>query len=554
MQQEFLESRSKEIISSERFQHRLLPIGGRIKAAGISLGLLYDKDHFPFRTDCSPEAAMITTRNFKALRDNPPPVIRRAYFPLERNEVKAITGNSPAVLRPILKTDQGPGGNFFGFRISDNEPLVPKQITTVGGQTIVERHMLNNIESHESHRKDLDTLLENVVYSFEQGDEYKTRLAIEAFEQMCAQLNIPTHREANKGKDSFFFIRPGLVEGDIYTVPQQLTKEIEREILNIFISFEGYFPIANDLIRRGYPPEDALSEAILKNLNLHTPPSSSLLYFQPDVIIKNDGSFIIDNINVPDVGFFLSQLSVLDGSQFNDIPQIVNELKDQVIDRIAREVKEKGSDQIVVVTRDEVVDNMEDVLEILEIETLSGALLKKGIKTEVAKISETNKIPEGSLVLLMNISKELEGFEDLILRNAKGEIHSYPDPLIYLIKDIFHTYKYIDIDSSQIREIRAIVDKIDYNNQDDIYRRMLALQYLMQRFGFPAEDIFYFTDGKKIAPAFKYDIRSFALALNEFPDADKLEMRGLDYKPDDSLITDDFGGRLAAFRFMFVKN
>ena len=62
---ETLLKQRNEKLKTREFQHHLLPIGGRIKAAGISMGLLYNEELFPFYRDKTPKAALKTTRSFK---------------------------------------------------------------------------------------------------------------------------------------------------------------------------------------------------------------------------------------------------------------------------------------------------------------------------------------------------------------------------------------------------------------------------------------------------------------------------------------------------------
>jgi hypothetical protein len=465
---------------------------------------------------------MQTIYNFKKLRDNPPEEIRRAFFPLSRGEIKAIM-KSPALFRPILKTDQGSAGNFLGFKIINDTELTSYVITTTSGIAIPEIYFLEQLP-YPCPQNILEEL-RNVQSLFQQGNEDEAFLALERLQEACENLGITFQREADKGRGPFFFIRP-VAATETVRIPYSFAKEVEVGI--------------NQLLKANLPPE--LLETIL--------------YFQADVIIRRDGSFIIDKMNFPDVGFFLSQIDSSNNNIMAEIQGLVLQLQEVVGQRIIKELKRRGTNQIYLVTRDEVIHEKEDTLEILEANALALFLQQNGCEVQLIPISAINTIPASSTVLNLNIKPNTPGFDVAIERVKRGEIFCYPDPRILLLAESLHTYPSVTLTNQQITNLADIVKKTYPNDPNVVFNQLLALQYFLDNLGFSGIDIFYFVtpDGERI-PCFRYDPQGFNIALKRLsPQNSFVELRGLPFKPEDALIIGQDGPRLAAFRFMFVKN
>jgi len=521
-----------------------------VKAAGVSFQYLYDVS--PFQKEETPESAQQTTSAFKRLRSNPPVLLRSSFFPLERSEVKARMKASPALLRPMLKTDQGPAGNFLGFNIKDQITLTQSRFSTASGLAIPEIYFQEQLIQHP----ELMPLVAQIQNNFLQGDEDAAILALEQLSIECEAKNITFQRTADKGRLPFFFIRPAQTSDGPIVFPLSLTKEIEAAVPQVVSQLETKALLTKDLVKQGYRVEQAMDIAD----NTHMEESNtvgSMLYFQPDVIVRNDGSFVIDKINIPDVVFFLTQIHTVDNSAFNDIRAIVENVQAQVFTAILERFRQENISDIVIMTRDAVVDNAEDTLELLEIQCIAEKCAEENIDTSVSRISESPSLQTGSHVLLLNTSPTAEGFNDLLVRVARDELTCFPDPFTYLFREEAHTYPHIRLNTQQLNNLRAIVEPIsdDVNHPELAYRQHCALEHFLSRLGFDDEDIFYFTDGSgSQAPVFRYDIRSFSLALNEYTEAQSLELKGLRYKLHDACVVADDGPRLSAFRFMFIQN
>lgn len=534
--------------SPERYE--LVPIGGRIKMARQPLEPLYQLAQ-PFISSGLPEGALSVARAFKEARDNVRGAAKRSFFPATTEELKALLRSSPAFYRPVLKTDQGPAGMFAGFRIinDENSNHHKFRVASAGGLAIPELFFLNQLE-----QAGIDmSILAEVQGTFRQGDETEARLALERLAIKCEENGIDLTRRASVGRGPLFFIRPAISEDGNIQIPLSTAERINKVVAQLVGKIEAQAHIAKELVRRGVPIEQAIDEA-RKYDTLPEIPPSSILYFQPDIILRQDGSFVVDDINIPDLGFFLLQVDPQGIDAFSTIQNTVGEVGTVVFDRLLREFIESGKSEVTLVTRNEVIDNLEDMLELLELKTLSSYFEQRGIKVNISRLADVVNLTKDQLVMLLNVDPKSADFNQLLLKSAAGELTCYPDPFVLLFKDEVHTYPEVRLSSIQVNQLRAVVSPIDYSSGVGAYRQQMALEALLERLGFQDEDIFYFTDGSgRIAPAFRYDLRGFVHALNDFDVSNGIRLRGLDFKPDNAKISSEFGSHLAAFRFMCVK-
>lgn len=531
-------------------RHKLVPIGGRVKMARQPYSLLYDEQFSgAFIRSGLPEDALVVADRFKAARKRVRGAIKRDFFPYDTKRIKSFIKGGPALYRGFLKTDQGPAGMFTGFRITENGDNGEILITKVGGLAVPEVFFLDELRDAGV---DLDILSE-VKELFMAGDENEARLALERLSIECSQHGIDLNRRASVGRGPFFFIRLAAPENGEVQISHSSTNQIIKITAQLVSRLEAQANLARKLVSRGVPIEQAIFEA-QEAEKLSANQESSIIYFQPDVILRKDGSFVIDRINVPDVVFFLSQIDSQGDKTFCSVQNIVGELGGVVANRLVEEIALSGKQKVVMLTRDEVLDRQEDTLEILEIKALASYLMDKGIKTGVSRLSDVAEIPNEAFVMLLNIHPDNPKFNDLLIKSARGELTCYPDPFILSFKEQAHNYPEVHLDSTAVNKLRAIVEPIDYNSPTGTYRQFMALESFLRRLGFNQEDIFYFTDGSgRIAPAFRYDLKSFTHALNDFGNT-SIRMRALDFKPEDAKIVSEHGSHLAAFRFMFIKS
>ena len=105
----------------------MVPVGGRIKSAGVGLDIFVSNGE-NFQTQ------------MKKARENPPIEILNAFFPSDNSRMKQMM-KGIGFYRPMLKTDQGMGGNFLPFYINealDTTDLSQRQIVREEGLIIPE--------------------------------------------------------------------------------------------------------------------------------------------------------------------------------------------------------------------------------------------------------------------------------------------------------------------------------------------------------------------------------------------------------------------------------
>ena len=510
----------------------------------------------PFVENPSPQTAAKVMDTLRHLRQDPPSPIRQAFFPLGRQEVKILARSSPALLRPMLKTDQGPGGNFLGFTIGNLDQPVPFQITRETGVAILEEFFARQL-GKANVPEEVVRMASEVQGLFQKGEENESFMTLGRLSQACEQNGIVFQREAGVGRLPFFFIRPA--DAGEVVFPIHLIPEVGRKVNNQVETIEKLAEATRKCVREGMRVVEAISrveEQVGKILSSSSSPTPRLIYFQPDVIIRKDGSFEIERINFPDVGLFLSQITA-EGEVFERIRGITTNVAQRVVQEIVEEVKIFGNDKAVVVTRDEVLRNSEDVLEILEIRAITSLLSRSGINTEVRAISEIEELPRGTFVLLLNVASSGKEFSRLLERSAREELRCYPDPFLLPFKDFASSLRTVMLSKSEVETIKAIVDP-QRNTPEDCLRQILALDSFLTRLRFQEETIFYFYDyesgkGDAHAAAFRYDPMGFILALKSFSGARMIGVRGLRFAPEDAVISGLDGPRLAAFRFMGVR-
>lgn len=540
------------LLPKERYA--LVPEGGRVKIAGVSFQIL-DQITKPFIKNPSPQAAAKVMETFRHLRQDPPSPIREAFFPSARQEVKILTRSSPALLRPILKTDQGPGGNFLGFTIGDLDQPVPFQITRETGVAILEEFFARQL-NQANVSEEIVGMTSEVQSLFQKGEENECFMVLERLSCACKQSGIIFQRKADIGRLPFFFIRPA--DAGEVVFPTYLIPEVERKVNYQVRTMEKLAEATREYVSEGMRVTEAISrveERVGKILSSSSSPTSRLIYFQPDVIIRRDGSFGIERINFPDVGLFLFQISVED-QVFERTRGIAAKIAERVTQEIVKEIRNSRTNKVVLVTRDEVLKNDEDVLEILEMRAINSLLSRSGINTEVRAISEIDELPRETFVLLLNVASSGKEFSRLLERSAREGLRCYPDPFLLLYKDLATSLHTRILLSGEVEAIKAIVDP-QRNTPEDCLRQVLALDSLLTRLGFQKETIFYFYDYESgidsAAAAFRYDPIGFILALKSLSGAKTIGIRGLNFTSEDAVISGLDGPRLAAFRFMGVR-
>src|SRR3989344_1550689 len=322
---------------------RLVPVGGRIKSASVGLNVFAPgDDNF--------QAQM------KKTRDNPPMPILSAFFPSDRNRMKQMM-QGIGFYRPMLKTDQGMGGNFLPFYVNPTlgmTDLSQRQIVQEEGLIIPELYL-----EHDPR------VLQELRETFQ-------RLDLRNTDRILGPL-LTQSREAEKGRTPFFLIRPALTSSPVI-FGRDITEKVTDKV---------------------------------------------------DAFITMDGEVTIEKLHFPDVGFFITELS-LDNSIAREVQGVVNGILSDVFNHVQGLL---SSPIVHIITRDEVLARQEDVLEIFEIQSISRRLENLGFGVKVVGASQAGEIPKGATCLILNL---IDHGPVLLERFRRGEITCYPSPYLQL--------------------------------------------------------------------------------------------------------------------------
>lgn len=534
-------------------KYQLLKEGGRVKSAGVSFDFVF-KQGQEFKENPNPVTASQATKAFHTLRDNPPRPLRERFFPMDRAEVKAITRTAPALYRPVLKTDQG-AGKFLPFTIEDNLSgnNFPFRVAVEEGYTVLEAYFQEQIEA-KGHPSEVMAELDSVAKYFKDNSLDEARLAFERLEIECDKAGIVFRRRAGVGRNGLMFIHPAAAEKPI-VLPNELATKVEERV--------------NDSLAQVIKIADFRKKEFAGNNNLPYRPleiRAMPMYLQADIHLLPDGNFVIAEFQFPDIGLFLNGLSA-DGSDIlRQIHKIVGHMKEKTVDGFEDIIKEtihsKGQIPLYLVTRSEVINNKEDVLEIRELAEIQTELKRRGYETQVISAASASNINCDSLMFLFNLDPTSEEFSQLArthLMDTKRKLNMIPDPFLRVAEREFTSYDHVVMSAKQSDNLQAIVREIESFNdkKDKVYMQMLALDYALRQMGIN-EDVLHFCHPALPTPipAYRYDIKSLQLAASIIREGNlrDVNVRSIPISPDKAVLLDRDGGALyATFRFMFVR-
>ncbi|OGH15787.1 MAG: hypothetical protein A3C22_00215 [Candidatus Levybacteria bacterium RIFCSPHIGHO2_02_FULL_37_10] len=537
----------------EKADYQLLRYGGRVKSAGFPVDFVFEQGK-SFRADPGPDSAAQTTKVFAVLRDNPPSEIRNRFFPLDRGGVKAQTKGSPALYRPVLKNDQG-AGKFLPFTIGEGALAFgfPSKVAMEEGYVIPEAYFQDQLR-YKGSQPAVEKELSAVKDYFRVGSMDEGRLAFERLEIECDKAGIVFRRKAQVGRNGLMFIHPAMAEKQII-LPVELVVKVEERISD---SLARVVEVA-DFRKKEFALNNNLSYRPLEAENMPT-------YFQADVHILPNGDFAIAELQFPDVGLFLNGLPIDGSHALRQIHAIVGPMKDKVIDGFEKIIKEtidlKGKVPLYLVTRSEVIENKEDVLEIRELAEVQAELKSRGYETQIISAASASNINCDSLMFLFNLDPTSAEFHQLArayLMDTERKLCMIPDPFLRVAEREFTDYDHIAMTTKQSQNLQAIVREIESFNdkKDKLYTQMLALDYFLRQMGIN-EDVLHFCHPALPTPipAYRYDIKSLQLAANIIKEGNlkDVNVRAIPISPDRAVLLDKDGGTLyATFRFMFVR-
>jgi len=479
----------------------IVPIGGRIKAASIGLDHLYAAN------------GVSVDQHIAELRRVPLDEFRTAFFPRTgRAFDQAIRG--VGFYRPSLKTDQGMGGNFLPFTIDPDLEETDLSCRAIGCE--------EGFAIEEAWNTDSNGSAHEVRDAFRGFDLERTHAVLQRLET----------RRAEKGRLPFFFIRPAIPERPI-VFGKDILGRVDLAVKHAIKMRIG----------------DAEVQELYRGGSLRP---ANLIYCQPDVFVLTDGTVAVEKINCPDVGFFLAAIDTEGSRILPQVRSIMEGMRAKVVERII----ERMGKNITIVTRDEVLGQQEDVLELREIAVLLRALKKHGAKAGVIPVSGVGSVPNGTALLLLNLDYRSESTEYLLRRHSAGEVECFPNPYLQMecqrateltetmldLKDKLHQ-QFFDLARSQPSgesgtcDVLRLIDRAltRSGNESDIIHAVLETE---------------------VVPVFRKSLHSWrqfaARAARPENKGGQIRFRSIPATPGNLMLTSSTGPRLHAFRFMWV--
>jgi hypothetical protein len=476
--------------------------GGRIKAAAESFKSFPRDPH-----ECY--------RYIQEQRKKPDFKFLQAFFPLPHGEMRQHL-NRLGLYRSTFKTDQGMPGNFSVFYVDPAHRETTECIFFEGeeGLAIPEPYA------------DLDgDLVAQVQEAFLSLDLAKTSALIE---------DLP-RREALKGRQPFFFVRAA--------VPKQ-RPVIGADILgSVRDSAKGSLAEAI---------ERAKAYASGKGATLQP----NVIYLQPDIMVTvaNGRTFKteIDQLHAPDVGMFFSSLEDIQGSRMLGTAQdVIEGISEDFIESARNHL---GSfDRVFIATRNEVLVEKSDVLELGDIEVLKQALEREGKRVRVIPVSALDSVESDDAVLLMNVNYGDEETKTNIYnaRLKSGAPTFFPDP--FLQEELrLHTGLQSVVIDKRFRE--KFVDLVGSapEKQVGIENKIQAIRDMLARAGITSDTIRCRIANETVVIPVQASQAWLALAarIKQYPNDTPIHIDAITLNEHNGLVYDAQGDpRMHVFRF-----
>ncbi|MEK7569703.1 MAG: hypothetical protein AAB500_02350 [Patescibacteria group bacterium] len=476
---------------------KIVSVGGRIKSASVGLDVFVPgNDNFQTQ--------------MKQARDNPPMPILSAFFPSDKNRMKQMM-QGIGFYRPMLKTDQGMGGNFLPFYVDPvlrTTDLSPRQIVREEGLIIPELY------------------LEHDPGTLQELRETFQRLDLWNADRILTPL-LTQSREAEKGRTPFFFIRPALLSSPI-VFGDDIVKKVNEVVGQLLKTVEDH----------------ATGKAGFNQ-------TGNYLYFLADVFVTTEGEVVVEKLHFPDVGFFMSELELKDSIAF-ETQGVVRQILDQVFGRVLGMV---NSRVVYIITRDEVLQRNEDVLEIFEIRSISRKFCEAGIQVEVRSVSQAGEIPSGATCLLLNIA---EHGSVLLERYGRGELVCYPSPYLQLASRELTGLRESVVPRQFMSKFISLID-CSPKEHEDAETVVSKINVILSKDGVVSELLHVEVDGetvpvhRRIHHSWKQLVKRVHRHRGDKPLEDvALKIRELPLTHRNSMVTSTTGPRLHVFRFTFT--
>ena len=478
----------------------IIPIGGRVKSAGVGLDHLY------------PEG-MDVDEAISRLRRDPPAYLRTAFFPRVGKELAQAIGGI-GFFRPSLKTDQGMGGNFLPFHIDSSLACSDLGSRPIGYE--------EGCAIPEIWHTGVNGYANALQTAF-------NRLELSVTYEILEKLGT---RNAEKGRRPFFLIRPALPEQPI-VFGRDVMSKVQGETT----------ALVERCVRRAYELE-------MEAVGLARP--ANILYLQPDVFISNDGMVAVERLNCPDVCFFLGGIEDPYSRVLPEVQSIVATMRDCIVERVLSTI----GPNIVIVTRDEVIERQEDILEIIEIRELETALRRARATVETIPVSRAGSLRGGARLLLLNLDYRLASAGVLLRRHAAGEIKCFPNPYFQIACRDVSGLQQASLVPGEKHHDRFLAwtrsQPSDERGRADVLRQ---IDTVLGRNGIKSDIIHAVLETETI-PVFRHSLHSWrqfhARTQRSENSGREIKFRDIPASPKKLILTSDTGPRLHGFRFMGI--
>lgn len=527
--------------------------GGRVKLASGSVDTYYTSAQPTIEKGVA--GSIETATRFKELRSNPPLSLVLSFFPDNSKNIKQRLRG--AGLYRHLRMDQGPGGNFTAFQFSKNGTNFHHSLMSEQGYALLEYPVQEQIKSGQFAA--VIPLIQEIQTAFQNNEYSRTAQLVEQFELLCQQsgLVLPSG-ESVGSRTGFFFIRPVSTERPT-EFPIKLVPEVKGKVFEALEEPESLAEYARKYIEGGDTYINAVQNAereFFEHGNTEYR-GNGLLYFQPDCFVSTEGVIEVEKINMPDVGFFLTQIENNGNVPLSDVQRINSRLRTE-IDEVLNSSLSKSD--VTLVTRDEVLEKQSDSLELLEIRALTDSLRKLGKNVLVIPLSSYESIEPRAQVLLLNVSIEDKHFSDFVERIIHEDVTCYPDPLLRTFQERATTLRRIEMSGKKLDKFLELIKPKDIVANNAEYLQSELLKYL--EIANIKEDILYvsFEGLRTSIPVFKYSIHSFFQIYNAIEKqlslgkkVESISFSPVPFEKETAVFQGKDGPRLSAFRFMFSK-
>jgi hypothetical protein len=487
---------------------QILEIGGRIKSSYLSIE--------QFITN----PIILNTTVLPLIRKGGDSRYQKAFFPSSQSRFRQIMGDL-GTYRPTIKSDQGMPGQFLPFYVNPNISL-----SDLSQRAVVKNEGIALPEPGFEHATDIVDQVQQAFLTF------NFSLVLQLLEKFYSNQK----RQADKGRIPYFFIRPGDLDNEL-TFGQDVLDKVNL--------------LANEAIQELEQITREKEKVLSGNKCLQH--DTNLLYGQLDVYIDSCGNVTIGEVQIPDVGFFLNSISIHNSTVLPKIQGIVSSLEELVYKRIQEIITEK---KVYLVTRDEVINDNQDLLEQGDLDRFSQGLQNLGFSTETVALSQINEIPQGSQVLLFNINYRMKSSDLLVKRHLSGEIRCFPNPIFQQCAQGYFGGDSVTVLGENKEKFLKLIQPKSRIDANSILPTLSQIHKFLETDSQSTSLIYHLlADNGEIIPILANSIHSFTqlyTRLVKVGHQSPLVFRKIPFESNTSIIKTNEGSVFHCFRFMFT--